>query len=91
MIKFDKPKNLNGSELLAELAEIGIILDNKTQAPLIDGNGEFWLDVKSKDATKAAEVVAAHNGTTIPSEPTIDQKLASVGLTIDDLKTALGL
>lgn len=91
MIKFDKPENLNGSELLAELAEIGIILDDKTQAPLIDGNGEFWLDVTPKDATAVAEVVAAHNGTTIPPAPSIEQKLASVGLTINDLKTALGL
>jgi hypothetical protein len=26
-----------------------------------------------------------------PPEPTIDEKLASVGLTLDDLKTALGI
>jgi hypothetical protein len=26
-----------------------------------------------------------------PSEPTIEEKLASVGLSIDDLKTALGI
>ena len=91
MIKFDKPANLNGAELLDELAAVGIILDKFEQAPLIDGNGDFWLDVKSADKTKAAGVVAAHNGTTIAPEPSIEDKLASVGLTLPDLKAALGL
>lgn len=91
MIQFDKPMNLNGSELLSELAAVGIILDEKTQPPVIDGNGDFWLDVKQSDKTKAAAVVAAHNGTIIAPEPTIAEKLASVGLNLDDLKKALGL
>lgn len=91
MIQFDKPKNLNGSELLAELAAVGIILDDKTQPPFIDGNGDFWLDIKPADKGKAEAVVAAHNGTTVAPEPTIEQKLASVGLNLVDLKAALGL
>lgn len=91
MIKFNKPENLNGAELLDELAAVGIVLDIIRQAPLIDGNGDFWLDVKKADEAKAAAVVAAHNGTTVAPEPTIEQKLASVGLNLTDLKTALGL
>ena len=91
MIKFNKPTNLNGSELLAELAALGIILDDKTQAPVIDGNGDFWLDIKKADEAKAEAVVEAHNGTTVAAEPTIEDKLASVGLNITDLKSALGL
>jgi hypothetical protein len=91
MIKFNKPENLNGAELLDELAAVGIVLEITTQAPLIDGNGDFWLDVQPADQAKAAAVVAAHNGTTIAPEPTVEQKLASVGLNLDDLKTALGL
>ena len=91
MIKFNKPANLNGAELLDELAAVGIVLDLTTQAPLIDGNGDLWLDVKSADKTKAAEVVAGHNGTTVAPEPTIEDKLASVGLSLPDLKAALGL
>lgn len=91
MIKFDKPENLNGAQLLDELSAVGIILDKIKQAPVIDGNGDFWLDIESADEDKAAEVVAAHNGTTVASEPTIEDKLASVGLNIDDLKAALGL
>jgi hypothetical protein len=38
---------------------------------------------------KAKELLDAHDGTT--PEPTIAEKLASVGLSIDDLKAALGL
>ena len=91
MIKFNKPENLNGAELLDELAAVGIVLEITTQAPLIDGNGDFWLDVKKADEAKAAAIVASHNGTTVAPEPTIEDKLASVGLTIDHLKTALGL
>ena len=91
MIKFDKPANLNGAELLNELAAVGIVLDLTTQAPLIDGNGDLWLDVKSADKVKTGEVVAAHNGTTVAPEPTVEQKLESVGLNLADLKTALGI
>ena len=91
MIKFDKPANLNGSQLLDELAAVGFVLDKLEQAPLIDGNNDFWLDVKPTDKAKVAAVVAAHNGTTIASEPTIEDKLASVGLNLTDLKSALGI
>ncbi len=91
MIKFDKPINLNGAELLAELALVGVTLQNKTEAPVIDGNGNFWLDIKPADEAKAVGVVTAHNGTIVAPEPTIQDKLASVGLSVPDLKTALGL
>ncbi len=91
MIKFDKPSNLNGAELLAELAAIGVTLQNETKAPLIDGNGDLWLDIKAADEAKAAAVVTAHNGTIVAPEPTIADKLASVGLSVPDLKAALGL
>jgi hypothetical protein len=88
MIKFDKPTNLNGIELIAELTAAGIKVANR---PSIDGNGDFWLDITNKDKAKAEEIVAAHNGNTIAPQLTIEQKLASVGLSLDDLKTALGL
>jgi hypothetical protein len=91
MIKFNKPKNLNGAELLDELAAVGIILDKVAQAPFIDGNGDFWLDIDASNESAAAVVVAAHNGNTIAPEPTVSDKLASVGLNLDDLKAALGL
>jgi hypothetical protein len=86
MIKFDKPTNLNGAELLAELKAGGVVV---TGLPLIDENGEFWLDVKETDKAKATTIVAAHDGTTLAPELTIAEKLASVGLSIEELKAAL--
>jgi hypothetical protein len=91
VIKFNKPTNLNGAELLDELAAIGIILDKVKQAPFIDENGDLLLDVKASDKNKIAEIVDSHNGTTIAPEPTVEQKLASVGLNVAQLKSALGL
>ena len=88
MIKFDKPQNLNGAELLAELAAAGVVANDKT-SPFIDGNGDFWLDINKADEAKAKSIVSAHNGTMIAAAPTIADKLASVGLSIDELKAAL--
>jgi hypothetical protein len=88
MIKFDKPKNLNGEELLAELASGGVLVNDKT-SPFIDGNGDFWLDIETADEAKAKSIVAAHNGTMVAAVSTIAEKLASVGLSIDELKAAL--
>jgi len=88
MIKFDKPQNLNGTELLTELNDAGV---NITESPSIDGNGDFWLNVALKDKSKAEAIIAAHNGTTVAPEPTVEEKLASVGLTLEDLKVALGI
>lgn len=88
MIQFTKPINLNGTELLAELYTAGVII---TEPPMIDGLGNFWLDISEADKAKATPIVAAHNGTIIAPEPTIADKLASVGLSVTDLKTALGL
>lgn len=88
MIKFNKPQNINGTELLAELNAAGVKI---TEPPLIDGNDDFYLDVATKDKAKAEAIVAKHNGTIIAPEPTIEQKLANAGLNIEDLKAALGL
>jgi hypothetical protein len=49
-----------------------------------------WLDDKSLPPT-LAEVEAEINNPTPQPEPTIAEKLASVGLSVNDLKTALGL
>jgi len=88
MIQFTKPTNLNGIELLAELNAAGVSI---TELPVIDGENNFWLDVAEADKDKASPIVKAHNGTTIAPEPTVADKLASVGLSVADLKAALGL
>jgi hypothetical protein len=88
MIQFTKPTNLNGTELLTELNAGGVTV---TEYPMIDGNGDFWLDIAEADKAKATPIVAAHNGTTVAPEQTIADKLSSVGLSVPDLKAALGL
>jgi len=88
MIKFDKPININGDELLTELNNGGVKI---SEPPFLDGDGNFWLDIATKDEAKAKPIVAAHNGTTVAPDPTVAQKLASVGLSVEDLKFALGL
>ena len=90
MIQFQKPVNLNGDELLNELFAVGIVLDKWKQAPSIDGKGVMWLDITEADEAKAAPIVAAHNGTIVAPELTVVEKLALVGLSIEELKAALG-
>ena len=85
MKTFPKPKNLNGSELKQQLAEVGIIVTEIFD--FADGTIGFQTD----NEAAALLVVKAHNGNTIPTEPTVADKLASVGLNLDDLKEALGL
>lgn len=84
MKKFDKPTNLNGAELLLELKEAGI-----KASRIVQCNDGIEIDVD--DEAKAKPIVAAHNGTTIAPELTLEQKLQSVGLNLDELKSALGL
>lgn len=86
MIKFDKPTNLNGTELLAELNAAGVAI---TESPFDDAVGGLWLNIKQADKAKAASVVAAHNGTIVAKELSIEAKLAQVGLNFEDLKAAL--
>ena len=90
MLIFKKPENLNGAELVAELANVGIVVNDKT-SPRINDDGDLVLDMSEEDKAKATPIVAAHNGTIIPPEPTIADKLANVGLSIDDLKAVLGV
>jgi len=52
-------------------------------------DGLEWLDEKQEAPTWTQVQSELNNSTKI--EPTIDEKLASVGLSLDDLKSALGL
>ena len=88
MIKFNKPVNLNGTELVNELNAAGIAVND---LPYVDGNNDLWLDITEADKVEAESIVAEHNGTIIAPEPTIQDKLANAGISLDELKTALGL
>jgi hypothetical protein len=91
MIKFNKPSNLNGTELRQELNAAGVAITDKPSSVKSDANGNLWLDIADKDEAKAQVVVDAHNGTTVAPELTVADKLQSVGLNLEDLKAALGL
>ena len=84
MTTYPKPENLNGAELIAELAAVGVVVDK------VQDNGDNTITVETDDK-KAAAIIANHNGTTVAPELTIQEKLQSVGLNIDDLKAALGI
>jgi hypothetical protein len=88
MIQFTKPVNLNGAELIQELIDNGIEVIGK---PFLDGNDILWLDIAEKDETKAKTVVDAHDGSLDSPELTIEEKLANAGVSIEELKSALGL
>jgi len=89
MIKLDKPTNLNGAELLAELNAGGVAI---TEPPMVDGNGGFWLDIADNDKAKATPIVAAHNGTTVAPDTSAAKAslLARLGITADEAKLLIG-
>jgi hypothetical protein len=88
MATFTKPANLNGTELLNELKTAGIVVEG---LPIDDGEGNLIINIDAKDESKAKDIVKAHNGTVVAPEPTVADKLASVGLNLDDLTAALGI
>jgi len=85
MIQFDLPNYMNGAQLLDELKAAGVAI---TEYATVE-NGSLFLDIDAEDEAKAKNVIDAHVG--IDKEPTLDDKLASVGLSVADLKKALGL
>ena len=89
MIQFTKPSQLNGSQLKDELVAAGVAIKDDSNAVSTDGEQNLWLEIADADKVKAQEVVANHVG--IDKEPTLEDKLSSVGLSLTDLKAALGL
>jgi len=95
MIKFNKPINLNGSQLRKELNAAGVKIDDTPGAVYLGENGDLFLDINNKDKTKAEAIVNAHIGidetqARAEAKAAAQAKLAALGLTVDDL-TALGL
>lgn len=88
MIKFNKPENLNGTELLNELNAANVLISNP---PEVDGNGDLWLDIAQKDETKATAIVDAHNGTMIAPDKEAARAalLDKLGITADEAQLLL--
>ena len=78
--KVTKPSKALNSDLFYK--ETGFNLFEKEDGLYVSGEELTQL--------QANELLAAHNPDT-PTEPTVAEKLASVGLSVADLKTALGL
>jgi hypothetical protein len=76
---FAIPSELNGDQLQIE-----------TGAESVRVVGDELLIVSDKSKSAIAAIVAAHVPVP-PAQPTVAEKLASVGLSIDDLKAALGV
>jgi hypothetical protein len=91
MLEFNIPEKFNGAEFRLELADAGVSLYEETELINIIEikNDKLVVNVDESYETLVAAVVAAHNGTTVAPEPTIADKLASVGLSLDELKAAI--
>ena len=62
MEQFRKPEFLNGEQLIVELKIAGVSVN---ESPILDENSVLWLDIKSADKSKAAEIVESHIGVDI--------------------------
>ena len=89
MLKFTRPVELNGEQLIDELKAAGVKI---TEIPFLDGNGDLWLNVAEKDKLKAETIVSAHIGIDLSIARAIAKSaiLDRIGLTADELKTILG-
>lgn len=90
MITFIKPEKLNGEQLRNELNAAGVEISLDSTSVAIGENETLLLDIKQTDEAKALPIVTAHFGVDTPKEITVTEKLASVGLSIEELKAALG-
>ena len=79
MIELDLTKEINGDQLCKEIGADDLYVAN---------NKIIILGKVSKDVAQSK--LDAHIPQPTP-QPTIEQKLESVGLSLDDLKAALGL
>lgn len=89
MIKFNAPAALSGQQLKNELIAAGVKISLGADSIEMDGNGNLWLGIAAKDEAKAQEVLDAHSPVFAPVQISLEEKLESIGLTIEELKTAL--
>jgi len=82
MIEFKKPTNLNGKELLEELAAAGVAVTGRPNVKL----EILRLDIAETDKAKAEKVVAQHNGTTIDVDRSAEKAalLERLGITAEE-------
>ena len=89
MITFNKPDTLNGEQLRTELRSAGIAISDETTAVSDSADGYIHLDIAAKDKSNAQQIVAAHVGVDSISEISLEDKLASIGISLAEIKSAL--
>ena len=92
MIKIQIADVFNGKQLIQEMQEAGVILyENLAGITTVvkESNGEIFIPTSEEFAELAQQVATNH--VAVFQEDTVMDRLASVGLSIDDLKSALGL
>lgn len=89
MFQFEMPESFEGVQFLAELDAAGIVINSDT-SPLLDADGNLWLGINESDVAAAQEVLDSHIPLP-PAAPTIEERLESAGLSIDELREVLGL
>jgi len=89
MVKFKKPNQLNGEQLITELNLAGI---QTKDFPSIDGEGNLWLDIDEKDKSKAETIVSSHLGIdfSIAKKTARQAILDRIGLTAEEAQLLLG-
>jgi hypothetical protein len=65
------------------------LFHTQTGFNLFTKDNEFY--VSGCDSQEQADAAIAAHNPPAPTEPTVEEKLASVGLSVDNLKQALGL
>jgi hypothetical protein len=86
---FTKPHSLNGQQLRLELRSAGIAISDDTGAVADSADGFIHLDIAAKDESKAEQIVAAHVGVDSIFELTLEEKLASINISLAEIKAAL--
>lgn len=92
MIKITINDGFNGKQLIKEMSDAGVVLyENLTGVSAIEmqANGEVFVPTTEQYTELAQQVANSH--VPVFQEDTVLDKLAAAGLTIDELKSALGL
>jgi len=84
MIKIPFNKNINGDLLVQEFTNAGFTTD----VVVYTGNLLELNGLNEADVLMANQILDAHIAP-VPTEPTLAEKLASVGLSLEELRAAL--
>lgn len=92
MIKIEIADTFHGKQLIQEMKDAGVVVyENLTgiSAVVKESNGEVFIPTSEEFAELAQQVANSH--VPVFKEDTVVDKLAAAGLTVEELKQALGL